>query len=440
MQAVEAACGVDGFTLMRRAGEAVARHARAMAPLGTRIVVLCGPGNNGGDGYVVAAALRAAGRAVGVHALGTPRGDAARAAALWNGPLDAAPEDGALVVDALFGSGLNRGMDGKAAALIARISAPVLAVDVPSGLDADTGAAAGSCVQATRTLSFHRRKPGHLLLPGRAFCGDVHLADIGIADAVTDLWANDPALWQLPVLAPDSHKYRRGACLVWSGPALATGASRLAAQAALRAGAGIVALAGARDALAEHAAQVTALLLRPAANPAETLADARFASVVVGPGAGPGARDAALSALSTGRAAVLDADALTMVTPAELAAARRGPLVLTPHEGEFARLFRTHGGSKLQCARDAARETGAVVLLKGADTVIAAPDGRAAINHNAPPWLATAGAGDVLAGIIGAYLAQGMPAWDAACAAAWRHGEAAQRAGPGMTAEDLLRA
>ncbi len=440
MRAVEAACGVDGFTLMRRAGEAVARHARAMAPLGTRIVVLCGPGHNGGDGYVAAAALRAAGRDVGVHALGTPRGDAARAAALWNGPRDAAPEDAALVVDALFGSGLNRALDGAAAGLVARIAAPVLAVDVPSGLDADAGAAPGACVQARRTLTFHRRKPGHLLLPGRAFCGDVHLADIGIADAATELWANDPTLWQLPALEPNSHKYQRGVCLVWSGPALATGASRLAAQAALRAGAGIVALAGARDALAEHAAQVTALLLRPAANPAEALADARFTSVVVGPGAGPGARDAALSALSTGRATVLDADALTMVTPAELAAARRGPLVLTPHEGEFARLFGPRAGSKLQRTRDTARQTGAVVLLKGADTVIAAPDGRAAINHNAPPWLATAGAGDVLAGIIGAYLAQGMPAWEAACAAAWRHGEAAQRADPGMIAEDLLRA
>ncbi len=439
-RAAEASSGIAGFVLMQRAGAALARTARAMLPWRGRIVVLCGPGNNGGDGYAAAALLRAAGRDVAVHALGAPRGDAARAAALWDAPVDAETTHAALVIDALFGTGLSRAPDPRAAALISAIRAPVLAVDVPSGLDADTGATPGLCVRAERTVTFHRRKPGHLLLPGRAFCGVVECADIGMPDTPALCFANGPALWRLPMPAPDAHKYGRGACLVWSGPALATGASRLAAWAAQRAGAGIVTLAGARDALAEHAAHATSLLLRPAASPADVLGDARYGAVVVGPGAGAGARDAALAALASGRPTVLDADALTALPLAQLAAARRGPCVLTPHEGEFRAVFGTLAGSRLDRAREAARQAGAVVVLKGPDTIIAAPDGRAAINHNAPPWLATAGTGDVLAGIIGALLAQRMDAWEAACAGAWWHGEAGARAGPNCTAENVLEA
>ncbi|MCX7931602.1 MAG: NAD(P)H-hydrate dehydratase [Rhodovarius sp.] len=440
------AAGTPSFTLMQRAAEALARRARAMLPQGGRILVLAGPGNNGGDGLLAAALLRAAGREVAVRLLGAPErlaGDAARAMAAWAGPTDAPVEGAALIIDALFGIGLTRGLGGEAAQLVEAAQAtgaPVLAADVPSGLLADTGEAPGAVLPATRTVTFHRLKPGHLLMPGRTLCGVLEVADIGLPDPATDLWRNQPGPWRWPVLPADAHKYARGACLVWSGPALATGASRLAAWAAQRAGAGIVTLAGDRGALAEHAAQVTSLLLRPAALPSDVLADARYRAAVVGPGAGPAARAAALSALGTGRAVVLDADALTATPLPELAAAIQGPCVLTPHEGEFRALFGSLPGSRLERARQAARLAGAVVLLKGPDTVIAAPDGRAAITADAPPWLATAGSGDVLAGIIGGLLAQGMPAWEAACAGAFWHGQAARLAGPGMVAEDLLPA
>jgi hydroxyethylthiazole kinase-like uncharacterized protein yjeF len=460
------AAGIPSLALMENAGRAVATQAVGMAGAGARVAILCGPGNNGGDGLAAARHLRTAGIDVHVALLSGHeplQGDAAAMARQWGQPvgeLSPASIAGAqLVVDALFGAGLSRPLSGPAAAVVEAVNlsgCPVLAVDVPSGLDGTTGQAAGAVVEATRTVTFFRRKPGHLLLPGRMLCGSLSVADIGIPAAVLgeiapQAWANAPGLWlaQFPWPQLDDHKYGRGHALVVSGPAAHTGAARMGARGALRAGAGLVTVASPPDALLVNAAHLTAIMLLPfegAAGLAEILADTRKNAVLLGPALGVGAatRNLVLSALGSGAATVLDADAITSFEgdgPALIAAigARAGrPVVLTPHEGEFRRLFPDVGAaSKLARARAAARASGAAVVLKGADTVIAAPDGRAAINDNAPPWLATAGAGDVLGGFVAGLLAQGMPAFEAACAAIWLHGAAASLVGPGLIAEDL---
>ncbi|AWB19888.1 NAD(P)H-hydrate dehydratase [Methylobacterium currus] len=464
--------GTPGLTLMRRAGAAVAERARALAGDGKglgKILVLCGPGNNGGDGFVAATRLAEAGVAVEVALLGTVAaltGDAAAAASEWKGPVaDAAaaePAGFALVIDALFGAGLSRPLEGDAAALVGRVNGagvPVLAVDVPSGLDGDTGASAGPVVSATETVTFVRRKPGHLLLPGRRLCGPVTVAGIGIPDAIVagirpKAHVNGPDLWgaAFPRLAGDSHKYTRGHAVVLSGPAHRTGAARLAARGAVRIGAGLVTVLSPTPALPENAAQLTAIMLRPcdgADDLDDALTDERLNVIVAGPGLGTGAptRDLVRVATEAGRGLVLDADALTSFSGkadelAEMIATGGGQAVATPHEGEFARLFKGVAavpmeGSKLARARAAAAHLGAVVVLKGADTVIAAPDGRAAINPNGTPWLGTAGSGDVLCGFIGGLLAQGMAPAEAAAAAVWLHAAAARRHGPGLISEDL---
>ncbi|MFM9846898.1 MAG: NAD(P)H-hydrate dehydratase [Hyphomicrobiaceae bacterium] len=555
------ALNIPSLTLMENAGRAVAETAAAMVPAGSGILILCGPGNNGGDGFVAARLLQNQGFSVSLLLLGTLenlKGDAAAMAARWSGPvLEMGLETGRdtpaadhprspgrspaghprsplpigpdtrLIIDALFGAGLSRPLTEKAADLVRAANAsgvPILAVDVPSGLDGNSGAplrdtssdapprdssslaplrgsspaplrdssspaplrgdtssllASGKTIHATRTVTFFRRKPGHLLHPGRRLCGDVTTAQIGIPPAVLDAirpntHANAPALWRsaFPQARTDQHKYTRGHAIVVSGPADATGAARLGARGALRMGAGLVTLAGNAAATAVNAAHVTAVMLKIAATPdalAEILADTRRNAVLIGPGAGVGALTArnVLTALASPAAVVLDADALISFAPDARAddtprdaarmgfmtprgepapgpeqlnaaiASRSAPVVLTPHEGEFARLFGARDGSKLDRARAAAATSGAVVILKGPDTVIAAPDGRSAINENAPPWLATAGSGDVLAGFVTGLLAQKMPAWEAACAAVWLHGACAQAFGPGLIAEDI---
>lgn len=465
------AAGIPSLALMENAGRAVATQAAGMIGTGAigtgaRVAILCGPGNNGGDGFVAARHLRNAGMDVHVALLGGHEplhGDAAAMARQWAqavGELSPASIAGAqLVVDALFGAGLSRPLSGTAAAVVEAVNAsacPVLAVDVPSGLDGTTGQATGAVVEATRTVTFFRRKPGHLLLPGRVLCGSLSVADIGIPRAVLReiaprAWVNAPALWlaQFPWPKLEGHKYGRGHALVVSGPAARTGAARMGARGALRAGAGLVTVASPPDALLVNAAHLTAIMLLAFEGPrglAEILADTRKNAVLLGPALGIGAatRNLVLSALGSGAATVLDADAITsfegdgLALIAAIAARESRPVVLTPHEGEFRRLFPdVADASKLARARAAARLSGAVVVLKGADTVIAAPDGRAVINDNAPPWLATAGAGDVLGGFVAGLLAQGMPAFEAACAAVWLHGAAASLVGPGLIAEDL---
>ncbi len=474
--------GTSGFELMRRAGEAVARAAlRALEKSGAgggRAVVLCGPGNNGGDGFVAATLLAERGIAVTVALLGPDdalRGDAGRARRLFSGPVEdatqAALEDVAVIVDALFGAGLSRPVAGEAATLLARIMAAraagawVVAVDLPSGISGSTGAILGEAVAADETVTFFRRKPGHLLYPGRGRCGRVHVEDIGIsAEALEGLgvaaFANAPALWarMLPSPAADGHKYDRGHALVLSGGIEGCGASRLAARAALRAGAGLVTLAVPSEALASQAAANSAVMVRRADGAQgwiTLLADPRRNVAVLGPAAGVGEETVTkvLAALAAERMVVIDADGLTSFAEKpellfDAISQSKFATVLTPHEGEFARLFHAAPAfvalgsevarlDKLSRARLAASVSGAVIVLKGPDTVIAAPDGRAAINENAPPYLATAGAGDTLTGIIGGLLAQRMPAWEAACASVWMHGQAAHEFGPGLIAEDL---
>ncbi len=463
--------GVPGIVLMEAAGIAVADAASAIA--GRRVVVVAGPGNNGGDGFVAARHLAERGYTVRVSFVGERsmlKGDAAAASARWSGPVDAAaPEqikDCDIIVDALFGAGLDRDVTGIARAMIEAINAsgvPVIAVDLPSGINGSNGAVMGAAVKASHTVTFFRRKPGHLLLPGRSHCGVLTVADIGIPAKVLDAikpttFANGPALWgaRFPVPQVDGHKYVRGHAVVVSGGLTTTGAARLAARGALRAGAGLVTIASPTEALAVNAATSLSVMVRPvdgAAALADVLRDRRRNAVLLGPGGGVGEsmRQLVLAALASEAAVVLDADALTSFAeaPAALFEAIKkragGGVVLTPHNGEYYRLFKTIGvniqaNAKLERTCLAAHESGAVVLLKGADTVVAAPDGRASIADNAPPYLATAGSGDVLAGMIAGLLAQGMPPFEAASAAVWLHGEAGSTFGPGLIAEDLPEA
>ncbi|PSJ65831.1 NAD(P)H-hydrate dehydratase [Kumtagia ephedrae] len=458
----------DGYQFMQRAGAAVAAIVLERFPAASRVDVLCGPGNNGGDGYVVAELLRRSGVDVAVYAEGPPRdgSDAALAAAdckVWPQPLAAfAPSAGGLVVDAVYGAGLARPVGGAARRAMESVrtaGVPVVAVDLPSGVSGATGEILGETFQAAVTVTFVRKKPGHLLQPGRTACGEVVVADIGIGEDIVaaagaTCFENGPELWKsrFPRPAVDSHKYSRGHVAVFSGAASATGAARLSALAAARAGAGAVTLLSPSEALAANAAHLTSIMLRKADTREEALAffaDRRPAAFVYGPGLDASAETGRLlfeliDRLPRPLPAVVDASALTSLAaePGLLAGpfgGRAADLVITPHEGEFGRLFPDLRKipSKLERARRAADRVEATVVYKGPDTVIAAPDGRAAINANGTPWLATAGSGDVLSGIVAGFLAQGMPGFEAACAGVWIHAEAARRFGPGLIAEDI---
>jgi hydroxyethylthiazole kinase-like uncharacterized protein yjeF len=466
--ALAVAAGVPSLTLMENAGRAVAEE--ILRRYGAReTLVLCGPGNNGGDGFVCARYLKSWGWPVRVALYGEReklKGDAAVMAAKWVGEVEAYPsalvpaaggprrEAVELIVDALFGAGLSKDVAESLTGPIYETEAPIVAIDVPSGLDGATGFVRGSCAEAEVTVTFFRKKPGHISAMGRMFCGEIVVADIGIPQSVlSDI---SPKTWEnseptLRVAEAHDHKYSRGHAIIISGGPLNTGASRLAAAAALKVGAGLVTLQGTREALAVHAAHVTAVMLSDA-DLGVMLEDKRKNAVCIGPAAGIGeaTRAKVLSILTSGASAVLDADALTSFRDEPeamfnaISATPGRPVVMTPHEGEFARLFRDltpEADSKLERARRAARRSGAVVVLKGPDTVIAAPDGRAKINTNAPPSLATAGSGDVLAGLITGLLAQHLDGFDAACAAVWLHGDAANRHGPkGLTADSLVAA
>jgi ADP-dependent NAD(P)H-hydrate dehydratase / NAD(P)H-hydrate epimerase len=498
-EALAIAGGMPSLTLMERAGTAVADEAARMVGAGARIAVLCGPGNNGSDGFVAARVLAERGFKVRLACLvpvAQLKGDAAIMAAKWEGPVETllAPKttpDGDLellhippyiedhndlLIDCILGIGLNRPLTAELRAIVQMVNSPermprplVLAVDVPSGIDGTTGGTPTlsepffrDAIWADRTITFFRRKTGHLLLPGRELCGQVVVADIGIPRSVhyqarINTWSNTPEIWmRFPRPDVDSHKYKRGHVVVVSGPPHATGAARLGARGALRVGSGLVTVASPPDAVAANAAHLTAIMLAPfdgARGLAEILSDEHRNAILIGPGAGVSLATRLLVqvALEFESACVLDADALTSFTidqddDAEpvvnhlftlIAENPQRPVVMTPHEGEFKRMFGELAGSKLERARQAAKISGTVVVLKGADTVIAAPDGRAAINDNAPPWLATAGTGDVLAGFIAGLLAQGMSGFDAACAAVWLHGECANTFGIGLIAEDL---
>lgn len=464
--------GVPGADLMEAAGRGVAEAILARFPRAP-VVVLCGPGNNGGDGFVAARHLAAAGWPARVALLGDEdrlKGDAALNARRWRErggvvePLAPGVLDGAgLIVDALFGAGLARPIEGatreaiEKAAGMAEDGIPVIAADMPSGVDGDTGDVLGAAAPARLTVTFFRKKPGHLLMPGKDLCGEIELVDIGIPAGVLDeigprAFENGSALWAgaFPWPGADSHKYSRGH-LVIGGGAEMTGAARLAARAALRIGAGLVTIASAPQAASIYGSYMPAVLthgVSGAGDFAAYLDDPRRRAVLLGPGYGVDRKTHAhvLTALALGKRACLDADALTvfegraeeLFDAVKENAANGGGTVLTPHEGEFARLFPDlAGGDKLGRARSAAETSGATVLIKGTDTVIAASDGRAAVNANAPPTLATGGSGDVLAGLIAGLLVQGVAPFEAASAAAWVHGAAASAFGPGLIAEDL---
>lgn len=476
VDAREIAGGTAGYTLMQRAGRAVADRAASLAADGRPILVLCGPGHNGGDGFVAARMLKEEGRDVVVACLvdrASLAGDARAAAGAWDGEVLAPGAvdvvSAGLVIDALFGTGLARDLGGDAVSLIEQLATcrcPILAVDVPSGIGSDTGLVRGAAVRATHTVALAARKPGHLLYPGRAHAGRVEVAGIGIARerlaAVgPTAVANGPLLWSELLVAPraDGHKYDRGHAVVLSGGPSHTGAARLCARGALRAGAGLVTLVTSARALSVNAAHLTAIMLQVADEPnelADLLTDERFNAVALGPalGVGEATRGWVEAVLEADRGTVLDADALTSFSGdverfASLLRGREAATVLTPHEGEFKRLLAGRGEAsgeaaaiaaepaRLVRARRAASFLGAVVVLKGPDTIIAAPDGRAAINENGSPHLATAGSGDVLGGTIAGLLARGLPGFEAAAAAVWIHAAAADRFGPGLIAEDI---
>lgn len=461
MRAIDARAaelGVPTRTLMENAGAAVAAATTARwEPRPT--VLLCGPGNNGGDGFVAARKLAEAGWPVRVGFLGDRAaltGDARDASSAWMGWVDPADatllDPGVLVIDALFGAGLSRPLDGMAAALAEASRAfDTLAVDVPSGVPGDGAPPSGPAFRADVTATFVRKKPAHVLEPCRTLCGDVVVLDIGApAEAVAErgirFWENDPDLWSLPWPQVEAHKHARGHVMVVSGPAGSTGAARLAARAALRAGAGLVTVLSPPGAMRENAAHLTAIMLTEVRDPGALLAASAGAhAIVIGPAAGvtTRAREALLALLGAGKPLVIDADGLTLggAEPDDFFAALPESAVLTPHPGEFRRLFPDlMEAPRLDRTRRAAARAGCTVLLKGPDTVIAAPDGAAVVNGTGTSFLATAGSGDVLAGIIAGLIGQGMGSFDAACAGAWLHGRAGERLGPGLISEDLPEA
>ena len=448
--------GTTGDVLMENAGAAVvAEIVSRWTP--RSVAVLCGPGNNGGDGFVVARLLRHAGWSVRLGLLCEAEkltGDAALNAGRWDGAVErlspALLVGADLIVDCLFGAGLARSIEGELAELVCAVNAcsvPVIAVDVPSGVDGNGGEVRGVSIKADVTVTFCRPKPGHYLLPGRVLCGQVIVRDIGITDQTIrdirpSLMRNEPGIWRAGIHWPgvDGHKYHRGHLLVVGGASM-TGAGRLVARAARRAGAGLLTVVADPSALPVYAADSPGIMTASIASLDDLLKDCRHNALIIGPGFGVGDETCSriIPLLHYCRCTVLDADALTSFAeqPSTLFFAIQGPTVLTPHEGEFARLFPDIEGDKLSRARAAAKRSGATVLIKGADTVIAAPDGRAAINAIDAPWLATAGSGDVLAGIIGGLMAQGMEMFDAACMGAWLHARSGADLGPGLIAEDI---
>ena len=458
--------GTTSLSLMENAGRGVAEEVVRRFPRGSKILVLCGPGNNGGDGFVAARFLRERGYQVRLSLLGTPetlKTDAREMARRWDESIEPMGPNmvggSEVIIDAIWGTGLSRPVNGVVAEIIEEVAKrdlPVVSVDVPTGVDATHGDVRGASFKAVSTVTFFRRKTGHLLMPGRMLCGEVRVADIGIssnvlAEIAPHTFLNEPDFWlrYFPRLRVDGHKYSRGHAVVVSGPMESTGAARLAARAALRVGAGLVTVASSKAAFYVNAAQLTAIMISAFDGPGgllEKLSDPRINAALIGPGAGATAetRDLVAATLASESTVVIDADGLTAFADNphalfEFIKQRGAPTILTPHEGEFKRLFPEldNAPSKLERARRAAEISGGVVVYKGPDTVVAAPDGLAAITESAPPWLATAGTGDVLAGLITGLSAQGMAALDAAVAGVWVHGELARVFGPGLISEDM---
>lgn len=453
--------GISGIQLMTAAGGGAAQEiTRTFKPC--PVLVLCGPGNNGGDGFIVAQQLKKAGWTVRVACMvkrTALKSDAAAAAQKWGGDIESlnsnlSVHQTGLIVDAVFGTGFDRALEPELVILFDKIRArkiPVVAIDIPSGINATTGAIDPGTLKATLTITFCRKKTGHVLLPGRNFCGAVTVADIGITEAMITMlnitcFENNPALWlkNFPLPDTESHKYTRGHAVVYGGEKR-TGAACLAAAAAQKIGAGLVTIASPAKAWPVYSSYRASIMVDECNNIDDfktILRDQRKNTVLLGPGAGADdkLRQAVEAVLSFNKSGVLDADVFSAYqnNPKDLFAKLSPKYVLTPHEGEFEKLFGAIEGSKPERVLKASKVANAIVLLKGADTVIAAPDGNIVINTNAPPTLATAGSGDVLAGLITGLIAQGMPPFMAAGAAVWLHGESARLYGLGLTAEDII--
>jgi ADP-dependent NAD(P)H-hydrate dehydratase / NAD(P)H-hydrate epimerase len=432
MRAAELGSGVPLAELMQRAGVALGKLVWRIAS-GRPVTVLVGPGNNGGDGYVAARWLREQGATVRVIALSPAATDLARNAARdWQGATEgpeSSPTQGAILVDCLFGTGLSRTLSADPIDLLTChvvAAASVISADLPSGVGCDNAADLGCPIVADITLAFAALKPAHLLFPAASRCGRVEIADIGIA-ATSDVMTA-----AMPLLAsPDwqSHKYRRGLVAVLAGSM--AGAAELAARGALRSGTGYVRLIGSSaPPTPPHA------IVRQSWRDGAALADPRIDAIVIGCGLGQGdtARTRFDAALATGKPMVIDGDALALLSDQPLT----GAAILTPHAGEFARLSSDGGASKIDATRALAKRLDAVVVHKGPDSVIAAPDGRVAVQSPGNPWLSSAGTGDVLAGMCGAMLARGLEPFVAAQAAVISHQNMAQRAGAGLCADDLI--
>jgi ADP-dependent NAD(P)H-hydrate dehydratase / NAD(P)H-hydrate epimerase len=424
--------GVSVDALMERAGAAVTEAVWRIAGA-SEILILCGPGNNGGDGYVAARLLKARGAHVRLAASAPAKAEAAaRAAGLWDGPVEALADAGkaAVIVDALFGTGLSRPLDTATATAFARLCKSAqrrIAVDLPSGVATDDGRVLGEVPRFDLTIALGALKPSHLLLPAAALCGQIAVADIGLG--AVDAPMHRIGRPDLATPGHDANKYSRGKLVLLAGDM--PGASQLAALAGQRAGAGYVELLGAEGDAPPHALVRRRWSLK-------ALDDDRIGALVVGPGLGRDghARERLDAALAAGKPMVLDADALTLIGKSRHS--RIAGHVLTPHWGEFVRLFGDSQQDRLTQARAAAAKSGAIVLLKGADSIVAHPDGRTAIAPLAPSWLASAGTGDVLAGIVGGLLATGLGPFEAAQAGIWLHSEAARLAGPMLIADDLV--
>jgi len=453
--------GISNLSLMENAGRTVAMYIIDNWDPG-EVAVMCGRGNNGGDGFVVARLLSEAGWRVRVGLLGfdSPKvltGDVKEMAERWSGdicPLDTSLLDRAsLIVDALFGAGISRPVSEIVREVLEAADnsgVPIVAVDLPSGVNGDTGEILGFAPTCHSTITFGRPKLGHFLDPGADRLGNLVVKDIGIPETLISslnckVFHNKPKSWGADFPCPDflTNKFDRGHVTIFGGREM-TGAARLAARGAIRAGAGLVTIASPQQAVPIYATDWPEFIIKSFYNFSQIkyyFKTKKVSAIVIGPGLGIGSRLRRLiiNCVRMGLPVVLDADAISNFAnePKKLFnATLAGNGVLTPHEGEFGRIFNFEG-SKVSRALQAARVSGATVLLKGAKTVIASPDGRAAINDNAPPWLATAGSGDVLAGMIGAIAAQGVPSFEAACIAAWLHGAAANQIGPGLIASDL---
>lgn len=455
--------GFDGYDLMCNAGESFV-DTIVQSMVFDHCFILCGPGNNGGDGFVIGKLLRDKGCMVtlaSVIPVDQFNGDAAKAASEWGEDVVLFKDvtgiaEHALVIDAVFGTGFSRKLDDEVVRvfdLVREGGHAVVAVDIPSGIDGNSGQADPHTLEADMTITFFRKKLGHVLMPGMALCGDVNIRDIGIADEVIketglSVHENEPQLWQtrIPFPALDQHKYHRGHAVVLGGENL-TGAARLSSEAAMRCGVGLCTVVTSVDAAPVYragAAHVMVESFDKRKEFADHIQDERRNSIIMGPGAGledkKELQEIILAALATKKAIVLDADALSCFEGEAdiLCKALHEKAVLTPHEGEFYKLFGDLDGDKVKRAREATQKTGAVILLKGPDTVIAAPDHVPVVNNHASPYLATGGSGDVLSGMIGGFLAQGVNPFDAACIASWMHGEASLQLGAGMVSSDLI--